>query len=100
MKGFFMKQDYLVLKNLEKIFRSGKESVTAVDKVNLEVKEGELVTLLGPSGCGKTTALRMISGFELPTSGKIFIDGEDVTPPLPINDPLLWCFKIMLYFRT
>jgi len=48
-----MKQDYLVLKNLEKIFRSGKESVTAVDKVNLEVKEGELVTLLGPSGCGK-----------------------------------------------
>ena len=93
MKGFFMKQDYLVLKNLEKIFRSGKESVTAVDKVNLEVKEGELVTLLGPSGCGKTTALRMISGFELPTSGKIFIDGEDVTTTPPNQRPTTMVFQ-------
>ena len=92
-KDFFMKQDYLVLKNLEKIFRSGKESVTAVDKVNLEVKEGELVTLLGPSGCGKTTALRMISGFELPTSGKIFIDGEDVTTTPPNQRPTTMVFQ-------
>jgi len=88
-----MKQDYLVLKNLEKIFGSGKESVTAVDKVNLEVKEGELVTLLGPSGCGKTTALRMISGFELPTSGKIFIDGEDVTTTPPNQRPTTMVFQ-------
>ncbi|MBA3062384.1 MAG: ATP-binding cassette domain-containing protein, partial [Atribacteria sp.] len=78
-----MKQDYLVLKNLVKIFGSGKDTVIAVDNVNLEVKEGELVTLLGPSGCGKTTALRMISGFELPTSGQIFIDGEEVTTTPP-----------------
>jgi len=92
-KDFFMKQDYLVLKNLEKIFGSGKESVTAVDKVNLEVKEGELVTLLGPSGCGKTTALRMISGFELPTSGKIFIDGEDVTTTPPNQRPTTMVFQ-------
>jgi len=88
-----MKQDYLVLKDLVKIFRSGKESVTAVDKVNLEVKEGELVTLLGPSGCGKTTALRMISGFELPTSGKIFIDGEDVTTTPPNQRPTTMVFQ-------
>ncbi len=88
-----MKQDYLVLKNLVKIFGSGKESVTAVDKVNLEVKEGELVTLLGPSGCGKTTALRMISGFELPTSGKIFIDGEEVTTTPPNQRPTTMVFQ-------
>lgn len=88
-----MKQDYLALKNLEKIFGSGKESVTAVDKVNLEVKEGELVTLLGPSGCGKTTTLRMISGFELPTSGKIFIDGEDVTANPPNQRPTTMVFQ-------
>jgi len=88
-----MKQDYLVLKNLVKIFGSGKESVTAVNKVNLEVKEGELVTLLGPSGCGKTTALRMISGFELPTSGKIFIDGEDVTTTPPNQRPTTMVFQ-------
>ncbi|MCG2821697.1 MAG: ABC transporter ATP-binding protein, partial [Candidatus Atribacteria bacterium] len=88
-----MKQDYLVLKNLVKIFGSGKDTVIAVDKVNLEVKEGELVTLLGPSGCGKTTALRMISGFELPTSGKIFIDGEEVTTTPPNQRPTTMVFQ-------
>jgi len=88
-----MKQDYLVLKDLEKIFGSGRETVTAVDNVNLEVKEGELVTLLGPSGCGKTTALRMISGFELPTSGKVFIDGEDVTTTPPNQRPTTMVFQ-------
>jgi len=51
--------------------------------LNLEVKNGEFLTLLGPSGCGKTTLLRLISGFEEPTEGKIFIDGKDVSgfPP-------------------
>lgn len=88
-----MKQDYLVLKNLVKIFGSRKDTVVAVDKVNLEVKEGELVTLLGPSGCGKTTALRMISGFELPTSGKIFIDGEEVTTTPPNQRPTTMVFQ-------
>jgi len=88
-----MKQDYLVLKNLVKIFGSRKDTVIAVDKVNLEVKEGELVTLLGPSGCGKTTALRMISGFELPTSGKIFIDGEEVTTTPPNQRPTTMVFQ-------
>jgi spermidine/putrescine transport system ATP-binding protein len=46
--------------------------------LNLEVRNGEFLTLLGPSGCGKTTLLRLISGFENPTTGKIFIDGKDV----------------------
>lgn len=51
--------------------------------INLEVREGEFLTLLGPSGCGKTTLLRLISGFEEPTSGQIFIDGNNVSglPP-------------------
>ncbi|HEU5280957.1 MAG TPA: spermidine/putrescine ABC transporter ATP-binding protein PotA [Gammaproteobacteria bacterium] len=51
--------------------------------INLEVREGEFLTLLGPSGCGKTTLLRLISGFEEPTSGEIFIDGKNVSglPP-------------------
>ncbi len=47
-------------------------------EINLEVREGEFLTLLGPSGCGKTTLLRLISGFEEPTQGQIFIDGKDV----------------------
>lgn len=51
--------------------------------INLEVREGEFLTLLGPSGCGKTTLLRLISGFEEPTQGKVFLDGKDVSnmPP-------------------
>ncbi|AWI08075.1 spermidine/putrescine transport system ATP-binding protein [Ereboglobus sp. PH5-5] len=56
---------------------------TAVNDVTLEVQTGEFLTLLGPSGCGKTTLLRMLSGFEHPTEGTIFIDGEDVTDLAP-----------------
>ena len=52
--------------------------LTAVDDVTLELRRGEFFTLLGPSGCGKTTTLRMIAGFERPTSGEIRIEGEDV----------------------
>jgi putative spermidine/putrescine transport system ATP-binding protein len=55
----------------------------AVEDFNLNANQGEFISFLGPSGCGKTTTLRMIAGFELPTSGKIFIDGHDLTfvPP-------------------
>lgn len=49
-----------------------------LQQINLEVRNGEFLTLLGPSGCGKTTLLRLISGFEHPTTGKIFINGKDV----------------------
>src|SRR4051812_38221155 len=51
----------------------------AVDHIDLEVREGEFFSLLGPSGCGKTTTLRMIGGFEQPTSGRIELQGQDVT---------------------
>ncbi|MEO7760327.1 MAG: ABC transporter ATP-binding protein [Casimicrobiaceae bacterium] len=61
-----------------------KGQVYAAREVSLEVKSGEFVTLLGPSGCGKTTTLRMIAGFGLPDSGRIWIGGQDVTT-LPAN---------------
>jgi spermidine/putrescine transport system ATP-binding protein len=59
------------------------DSFTAVDDVTLEIQQGEFITLLGPSGCGKTTLLRMISGFEFPTEGTVWLAGSDVThlPP-------------------
>jgi iron(III) transport system ATP-binding protein len=88
-----MRQDYLVLKSLVKIFGTGQDVVTAVNNVNIEVREGELVTLLGPSGCGKTTTLRMIAGFELPTSGSVLIDGEDVTTTPPNRRPSTMVFQ-------
>ena len=61
--------------------------VVAVDHINLEVRDGEFFSLLGPSGCGKTTTLRMIGGFEEPTSGLIELQGQDVTwlPPYRRN---------------
>ncbi|SFS67449.1 ABC transporter ATP-binding protein [Halostagnicola kamekurae] len=54
-------------------------TVVAVDDLNLEIEDGEFVTVVGPSGCGKTTTLRMLAGLEEPTSGTISIGGEDVT---------------------
>src|SRR5258707_12063263 len=58
-------------------------SFTAVADVSLEVRAGEFMTFLGPSGCGKTTCLRLISGFDTPSTGEVFIGGKDVTfdPP-------------------
>ena len=58
-------------------------SFTAVADVSLEVQGGEFITFLGPSGCGKTTLLRMISGFETPSAGTVFLAGEDVTEQPP-----------------
>jgi spermidine/putrescine transport system ATP-binding protein len=52
----------------------------AVDNIDLSVASGEFFFLLGPSGCGKTTTLRLIAGFEQPTSGRILLDGADVPP--------------------
>jgi putative spermidine/putrescine transport system ATP-binding protein len=59
------------------------DDFTAVDNISLDVKRGELLCLLGPSGCGKTTTLRMVAGFVEPTSGAVYISGQDVTalPP-------------------
>jgi spermidine/putrescine transport system ATP-binding protein len=71
------------LKNVTKVFNG--EAV--VEDVSLSIKTGDFVTILGPSGCGKTTILRMIGGFEHPTSGQILLEGRDVTdiPPYKRN---------------
>lgn len=66
---------FVELKNINKIFGLN----TVIDHLNLSIPKGNMVTLLGPSGCGKTTILRLVAGLERPTSGQIFIDGEDVT---------------------
>ncbi|MBU5485855.1 polyamine ABC transporter ATP-binding protein [Clostridium sp. MSJ-11] len=71
---------FLQLENIVKTFDDGE---TLVKNLNLHIRKGEFLTLLGPSGCGKTTTLRMIAGFEMPSSGKIIIDGEDVTDKSP-----------------
>lgn len=72
--------------------------VTAVDNVNIEIKRGEFFALLGPSGCGKTTLLRMIAGFEVPTEGKIYIDGIDVSNVPPNKRPINTVFQSYAVF--
>ena len=72
------------VKNLVKTFEgAGGRKVTAVNNVSLTIEPGEFVTLLGPSGCGKTTILRMVAGFENPTSGDVLIGGERVNTLTP-----------------
>jgi spermidine/putrescine transport system ATP-binding protein len=72
--------------------------VTAVDDVSLTVDTGEFLTLLGPSGCGKTTTLRMIGGFDLPTSGRIELRGRDVTRDPPDKRPVNMVFQSYALF--
>ena len=77
------------IRNVSKMF----DGVTVVDEISLSIKRGDFVTLLGPSGCGKTTLLRMIAGFEEPTSGKIFIEKENVTSLPPHRRPVNTVFQ-------
>ena len=69
------------------------DQTVAVENFNLEIKKGEFVTFLGPSGCGKTTTLRMIAGFEIPTSGKILLNGEDISKLPPNKRPVNTVFQ-------
>jgi len=78
------------IKGISKIF---DKSFVAVDDFTLDIRKGEFVTLLGPSGCGKTTTLRMIAGFEIPTKGKIYLNGQDITDLPPYKRPVNTVFQ-------
>jgi spermidine/putrescine transport system ATP-binding protein len=67
--------------------------VQALGQTDLVLHEGEFVTLLGPSGCGKTTTLRLVGGFEFPSSGRILIDGRDTTRSAPFDRPVNTVFQ-------
>ncbi len=71
---------------------------TAVSSVNLEIRKGEIFSLLGGSGCGKTTLLRMLAGFEEPTEGRIYIDGQDMTDLPPYERPVNMMFQSYALF--
>ena len=85
------KKDTLIeLKHIKKVFEDG---VTVIEDLSLEIKKGEFVTLLGPSGCGKTTILRMIGGFEKPTSGELLLNGRDISALPPNERPINTVFQ-------
>ena len=69
------------------------DGVSVVENINFYVRKGEFVTFLGPSGCGKTTTLRMIAGFEMPSSGKILLNGEDISNLPPNQRPVNTVFQ-------
>ena len=77
------------LQGVTKVF----DGTTVVDNFNLDITKGEFVTFLGPSGCGKTTTLRMIAGFELPTSGVILLNGQDISLLPPYKRPINTVFQ-------
>ena len=85
---------YVQVEHITKAFGDFK----AVDDVSLKIYKGEIFCLLGASGCGKTTLLRMMGGFETPTSGKIFIDGEDMTGVPPYERPVNMMFQSYALF--
>jgi spermidine/putrescine transport system ATP-binding protein len=78
------------LKDVRKVFAGG---VIGLDTINLDIGQGEFLSLLGPSGCGKTTTLRVIAGFESPTSGAVILDGRDITPLRPYDRPVNTVFQ-------
>jgi NitT/TauT family transport system ATP-binding protein len=71
----------LRLSNVTKTYETGAQPIEVLQPLNLEILEGEFVTLFGPSGCGKSTLLNMIAGFESPTAGEITLDGRPVEGP-------------------
>jgi NitT/TauT family transport system ATP-binding protein len=71
------------IRGVRKVFRTGGQEVVALDGIDLDVAQGELVCLLGPSGCGKSTLLNAIAGFAPPTAGTIVADGQPVVAPGP-----------------
>ena len=79
----------ITLKNVTKVF----DDTVVVDKINFYIRKGEFVTILGPSGCGKTTTLRMIAGFDVPTSGDILLNDIDITPIPPYKRPINTVFQ-------
>jgi putrescine transport system ATP-binding protein len=86
--------EYVRLEHVTKRFGD----FVAVDNVSLSVFKGEIFCLLGGSGCGKTTLLRMLAGFEQPTSGRIFIDGQDMADTLPYERPVNMMFQSYALF--
>src|SRR5512147_162404 len=80
-------------KGVSKVFGAGQDSVRALDRVSVTIRENEFFTLLGPSGCGKTTLLRLIAGFDFPTEGEILLYGEDIAPLPPFKRPVNTVFQ-------
>lgn len=84
----------IIVKNVKKMFGD----FTAVRESSFTIEDGEFFMLLGPSGCGKTTTLRMIAGLELPTSGEIYLDGEEISQKPPSERDIAFVFQMFALY--
>lgn len=82
-KNISSRSPQVMVENVGKVFSSGNKEVVALKDINLTIYSGEFVVILGPSGCGKSTLLNAIAGFSLPTSGRVYANGVEVTLPGP-----------------
>jgi spermidine/putrescine transport system ATP-binding protein len=96
-----MKSDFAVeFQDVVKIFSTPEGSqLSAVDHISIQIGHGEFFSLLGPSGCGKTTSLRMMAGFEWPTSGDVLIDGQKMGRKPPYQRPVNTVFQNYALFQ-
>ncbi|HPV62989.1 MAG TPA: ATP-binding cassette domain-containing protein, partial [Fervidobacterium sp.] len=69
----------VIARELSKIYGSNESKFIALDTVNLTISKGEIVAIFGPSGSGKTTLLNLLAGLDVPTSGQVFIDNQEIT---------------------
>jgi multiple sugar transport system ATP-binding protein len=83
----------LEIDGLTKVFGDGDERVTAVNNLDIDIKDGEFIVLVGPSGCGKSTTLRCTAGLETASDGRIVLNGEDVTDKKPKNREMAMVFQ-------
>jgi spermidine/putrescine transport system ATP-binding protein len=88
----------IVIQNIGMVFGTGVGAVTALEDVSLEIGSNEFFTLLGPSGCGKTTLLRLIAGFEQPTTGSISLYGQHLEGLMPFERPVNTVFQSYALF--
>ncbi len=72
-------EDFVQLTNITKVYQMGEVEIRAVDGIDFSIKKGEFVVIVGPSGAGKTTVLNILGGMDTATTGKIIVDGADIT---------------------
>jgi NitT/TauT family transport system ATP-binding protein len=92
--------DMIVVEHVNKIYGSDDASLSALDDVSLNVREGQFMTVVGPSGCGKSTLLQVMAGLVPPTSGRVVIDGQTVTGPSPEKIGVMFQDAWLLPWKT
>ena len=85
-----MEMDILKVEHVSKIYGTGETSVKALDDVSFSVEQGQFVAIIGPSGSGKSTLLHILGGVDTPTSGKVYVDGNDM---YTLNESALAIFR-------